>query len=115
MKAPLPHPTSSQRSPEAGKDHLGNDRYMVDTGRCFPYFAKHGFACARVDIRGTGGSEGTVPDREYSEQELDDAVEVIRQLAAQPWSNGNVGMWGISYGGFTAIQVAMARPPALKE
>jgi epoxyqueuosine reductase len=30
-----------ERSPEAGKDHLGNDRYMVDTGKCFPYFAKH--------------------------------------------------------------------------
>jgi ferredoxin len=29
------------RSPEAGKDHLGNDRYMVDTGKCFSYFAKH--------------------------------------------------------------------------
>lgn len=29
------------RSPEAGKDHLGNDRYMVDTGKCFPYFATH--------------------------------------------------------------------------
>ena len=32
-----------ERSPEAGKDHLGNDRYMVDTGRCFPYFAKHSY------------------------------------------------------------------------
>ncbi len=80
----------------------------------YSYFAKHGFACARVDIRGTGGSEGPVPDREYSEQELDDAVEVIAQLAAQPWSNGNVGMWGISWGGFNAIQVAMRQPPALK-
>ncbi len=32
-----------QRSPEAGKDHLGNDRYVVDTGKCFPYFAKHNY------------------------------------------------------------------------
>jgi epoxyqueuosine reductase QueG len=31
------------RRPEAGKDHLGYDRYMVDTGRCFPYFAKHSY------------------------------------------------------------------------
>lgn len=31
------------RSPEAGKDHLGNDRYVVDTGKCFPYFAKHNY------------------------------------------------------------------------
>jgi len=32
-----------ERSPEAGKDHLGNDRYVVDTGKCFPYFAKHNY------------------------------------------------------------------------
>ncbi|MEO5931401.1 MAG: reductive dehalogenase domain-containing protein [Candidatus Kapaibacterium sp.] len=32
-----------ERSPEAGKDHLGNDRYMIDTGRCFPYFARNNY------------------------------------------------------------------------
>ncbi len=78
------------------------------------YWARHGFASVKVDLRGTGSSEGIVPAREYSEQELDDAVEVIRQLAVQPWSNGNVGMWGISWGGFNAIQVAMRQPPALR-
>jgi epoxyqueuosine reductase QueG len=36
-----PKAIPDQRSPEAGKDHLGYDRYVVDTGRCFPYFAKH--------------------------------------------------------------------------
>jgi predicted acyl esterase len=80
----------------------------------YAYWARHGLACAKLDLRGTGASEGVVPDREYSEQELDDAVEVIGQLAALPWSNGNVGMWGISWGGFNAIQVAMRQPPALK-
>ncbi|MFI5183162.1 MAG: CocE/NonD family hydrolase [Vicinamibacteria bacterium] len=80
----------------------------------YSYFAKRGFACVKVDIRGTGASEGTVPDREYSEQELDDAVEIIGLLAAEPWSNGSAGMWGISWGGFNAIQVAMRHPPALK-
>ncbi|HWE64440.1 MAG TPA: CocE/NonD family hydrolase, partial [Chloroflexota bacterium] len=77
------------------------------------YFAQHGFACAWVDIRGTGASGGIAAD-EYSRQEQDDACELIAWLAAQPWSNGNVGMTGISYGGFNAIQVAMRRPPALK-
>jgi putative CocE/NonD family hydrolase len=80
----------------------------------YAYFARRGYILARVDIRGTGSSEGTFPLREYSEQELDDAVEAIAQLARLRGSNGNVGMWGISWGGFNAIQVAMRRPPALK-
>ena len=78
------------------------------------YWARHGFASAKVDIRGTGASEGRVPDREYSEQELDDAVAIIGQLSRLPFSNGSVGMWGISWGGSGAIQVAMRQPPALK-
>jgi putative CocE/NonD family hydrolase len=80
----------------------------------YTYFVRCGYILARVDIRGTGSSEGTFPLREYSEQELDDAVETIDQLSRLPASNGNVGMWGISWGGFNAIQVAMRRPPALK-
>ena len=80
----------------------------------YTYFVRRGFIMARVDIRGTGSSEGVFPLREYSEQELDDAVEIIDQFSKMPGSNGNVGMWGISWGGFNAIQTAMRRPPALK-
>lgn len=80
----------------------------------YDYFARQGIALAKVDIRGTGGSEGQTPGREYSPQEIDDAVEVIAALAKQPWSNGNVGMWGISWGGFNSIQVALRNPPQLK-
>jgi hypothetical protein len=78
------------------------------------YFAHRGYVSAQVDIRGTGRSEGHTPDREYSEQELADGMEVIAWLARQPWSNGNVGMFGISWGGFNSLQLAMRRPPALK-
>ena len=80
----------------------------------YTYFVRRGYLMARGDIRGTGSSEGVVPDREYSEQELDDAVEIIDQLAKLPESNGRVGMWGKSWGGFNSIQVAMRQPPALK-
>jgi uncharacterized protein len=80
----------------------------------YAYFVRRGFMMARADIRGIGSSEGVFPLREYSEQELDDAVEIIDQLSWMPGSNGNVGMWGISWGGFNAIQTAMRRPPALK-
>src|ERR1700675_443672 len=78
------------------------------------YFVRRGYVSARVDIRGTGASEGTPPDREYSDQEQKDGLEVIDWLAKQPWSNGNVGMMGISWGGFNAIQMARLHPPALK-
>ena len=78
------------------------------------YWINRGYVVARVDIRGTGRSEGALPDREYSEQELSDGDAVIAWLAAQSWSNGNVGMMGISWGGFNSIQMAMRQPPALK-
>jgi uncharacterized protein len=78
------------------------------------YFARRGYVSVRVDIRGTGTSEGVPPDREYSEQEQIDGEQVIAWLAHQPWSNGRVGMFGISWGGFNAMQMAMRNPPGLK-
>jgi predicted acyl esterase len=78
------------------------------------YFARRGYVGARVDIRGFGNSEGAPPDREYSAQEQSDGDAVIAWLARQPWSNGRVGMLGISWGGFNSIQMALRKPPALK-
>ena len=78
------------------------------------YFARHGYVGVRVDIRGFGNSGGAPPTREYSAQEQQDAERVIAWLARQPWSNGSVGMFGISWGGFNSIQMAMRHPPALK-
>jgi putative CocE/NonD family hydrolase len=80
----------------------------------YSYVVPRGYVGARVDIRGTGASEGVLPDGEYSEQEQLDGMEVISWLARQPWSGGNVGMWGISWGGFNSIQMAMRNPPGLK-
>jgi putative CocE/NonD family hydrolase len=67
----------------------------------------------RVDLRGSGESDGVLED-EYLQQELDDGAEVIRWIAAQPWCDGKVGMMGISWGGFNGLQIAAMRPPALK-
>ncbi len=78
-----------------------------------PYLAGHGYAGVRVDIRGSGESDGLLVD-EYARQEQDDALEIIAWLAAQPWCSGAVGMMGISWGGFNGLQVAARRPPALK-
>jgi putative CocE/NonD family hydrolase len=77
------------------------------------YFAARGYVGVRLDVRGTGSSEGVTSD-EYSMSEQRDAVDAIAWLAAQPWCTGGVGMFGISYGGFTALQAATHAPPALK-
>jgi putative CocE/NonD family hydrolase len=78
-----------------------------------PWFAAHGYACARVDIRGSGESEGVLTD-EYTPRELEDGVQVLRWLASQPWCNGKAGMIGISWGGFNGLQIAALQPPELK-
>ncbi len=80
----------------------------------YSWFVRRGYILAKVDVRGTGSSEGVLPSREYSDEEIADAVETIAQLARLPSSSGAVGMWGISWGGFNALKVAMRRPPALK-
>src|ERR1051326_1244051 len=72
-----------------------------------------GYAVCRLDLRGTGSSPGGGTD-EYAPAEQADLVEVIAWLAAQPWCDGNVGMYGTSYSGFNSIQIAMRRPPALR-
>ena len=78
-----------------------------------PYFAGHGYACLRVDMRGNGESDGIMLD-EYALQEQDDALEVIGWIAAQDWCTGKIGMMGISWGGFNGLQVAARRPEPLK-
>jgi uncharacterized protein len=78
-----------------------------------PWYAAHGYASVRVDLRGSGDSEGVLLD-EYSPVELSDGVDVIEWLAAQPWCTGRVGMFGISWGGFNSLQIAALRPPALR-
>jgi len=77
------------------------------------YFAGHGYACIRVDLRGSGESEDFLED-EYTQRELDDGVQIMRWLADQSWCNGKVGMIGISWGGFNGLQIAALRPPELK-
>ena len=78
-----------------------------------PYFAGHGYASVRVDMRGAGDSDGVLLG-EYLQQEQDDALEIIDWITAQPWCAGTVGIIGISWGGFNGLQIAARRPPALK-
>ncbi|MFF3172781.1 CocE/NonD family hydrolase [Streptomyces sp. NPDC057900] len=78
-----------------------------------PWYAGHGYASVRVDVRGHGNSEG-LPGDEYDATELDDGVAVIHWLAQQEWCSGRVGMFGISWGGFNSLQIAALAPEPLK-
>lgn len=77
------------------------------------YFAGNGYAVVRVDMRGSGESDGLLKD-EYLKQEQDDALEVIDWIANQSWCDGNIGMMGKSWGGFNSLQVAARKPKHLK-
>ncbi len=78
-----------------------------------PWLASHGYVVLRVDFRGSGDSTGLMRD-EYTAQELDDAVKIIEWASTRLWSNGKVGMFGKSWGGFNGLQTAFLRPKALK-
>ncbi len=102
VPAIVEHLPYRKRDGTVARDHLTH-----------PYFAGHGYACIRVDMRGNGDSEGVMED-EYTPQELDDACAVIAWARAQTWCTGKVGMIGISWGGFNGLQVAAMRPEGLE-
>jgi len=77
------------------------------------FFCSHGYVCVRVDMRGSGDSEGYLYD-EYEKQEQEDCCDVISWISRQVWCTGNVGMYGKSWGGFNGLQVAATQPAALK-
>ncbi len=77
------------------------------------YFAARGFAFARVDLRGSGDSTGILED-EYTEQEQRDVEQVIAWLSERPWCTGSVGMIGVSWGAFAALQLAARHPEQLR-
>ena len=77
-----------------------NDGTAVRDSRHFPYLAGHGYACVRVDQRGTGESDGDPRGRVPARRSSPTRCEVIAWIAEQPWCTGKVGMIGISWSGF---------------
>jgi predicted acyl esterase len=76
------------------------------------FFVRRGYAHVIVNVRGTGKSEGEFSG--YGAQEAKDTYEVIEWIARQPWCDGNVGMFGVSYFAISQLQVAALNPPHLK-
>lgn len=89
------------------------DFKAVRDAETYSYYAEHGYAGVRVDLRGSGESEGILRD-EYLQQELNDGLDILKWIASQPWCNGNIGIIGISWGGFNGLQLAALQPPELK-
>ncbi len=108
MAARKPVPTIIEVLP-----YRKRDIYAVRDAMHHRYFAGHGYATMRVDIRGTGDSDGH-QGVFAAEQERNDTLEVLKWIADQPWSDGQVGMFGISWGGYQGIQTAHCAPPQLK-
>ncbi|ANB04503.1 peptidase S15 [Streptomyces ambofaciens] len=117
LSARIWRPTSSDQEPVPAVleyiPYRKRDLTAVRDSVHHPYIAGHGYACVRVDLRGTGESEGVLRD-EYLELEQSDAEEVLAWIAEQPWCDGTTGMMGLSWGAFAALQVAARRPPSLK-
>jgi putative CocE/NonD family hydrolase len=89
-----------------------DDDFLWSDWDTYGFMASRGIASVRLDVRGTGSSEGIAED-EYTVKELDDCEDAIAAIAAMDWCTGRVGMTGVSWGGFNTVQVAMRRPEAL--
>ena len=111
----LPEQQQSDRVPAILEylPYRKRDLTRLRDGSMHPWFAGNGYAVVRVDMRGSGDSDGILHD-EYLPQEQEDAVEVIAWIARQPWCSGAVGMMGKSWGAYNTLQVAARRPPELK-
>ncbi|MFE0090969.1 CocE/NonD family hydrolase [Streptomyces sp. NPDC058991] len=90
-----------------------SDRTAASDRQRHPWYAGHGYASVRVDVRGHGNSEG-VPGDEYAATVPADGAAVVEWLARQPWCTGRVGMFGVSWGGTSALQIAALAPEPLK-
>lgn len=111
----MPHAAQTKKLPAIFEylPYRKRDFTSIRDSRNHRFFAKHEYVCVRVDIRGSGDSEGILED-EYLESEIQDGIEILNWIAKQPWSNGRVGMIGLSWGGFNGLQIAARNPEPLK-
>jgi len=84
------------------------DGTMYVDSKMHPWFAYNNYLAFRVDLQGSGNSDGTLTD-EYTDEELAYCVQVINQIAELPFCDGNVGMMGESWSAINSLMVA-ARP-----
>lgn len=96
-----------------GPYHKDGRGGRLDVDAVNRHFAAKGYAALTVDLRGLGNSGGRNP-QPFAVQEGLDGHAVVEWIARQPWCDGHVGMWGVSYPGITSLATAATRPPHLK-
>jgi predicted acyl esterase len=106
----LHRPAAAGRFPVIVYDYTAYDQ-LGALGRAAAYFVQRGYVAATCNARGSGGSPGLLDP--FSGQEQRDNYDLIEWLAVQPWSTGKVGQTGVSYGGHSALLVAVNKPPHL--
>jgi len=112
VEEPLPLVWAHHRYHRA-VDRDGEIYSEVDRSRGLQLLIKHGYVVAAVDVRGSGASYGRYRGT-FSPEETRDAYELTEWFAAQPWCDGNIGMYGASYLGITQLMAAGEAPPHLK-
>lgn len=90
---------------------LGAPMGFIEAGAT-DFFVPRGYVHVIANVRGTGGSGGTFGC--FNAQERRDMYDLVEWAAVQPWSDGNVGMVGISYFAMTQLEAAVERPPHLR-
>lgn len=112
--APLPVVWEHRRYQRASIGPDGRITSQLDRGdHPMRTVVAHGYVYAVADVRGSGASFGTRVDATPPQESLD-AYDITEWLAAQPWSSGRVGMYGISYAGTAQLMAARTAPPHLK-
>ncbi|MBN1202467.1 MAG: CocE/NonD family hydrolase [Anaerolineae bacterium] len=110
---PLPVIWTHHRYHRADTDENGRVYSILDSVPALETLIEYGYVVAAVDVRGGGASFGTRPG-EFTRIEAQDAYDMTEWFAEQPWCDGNIGMYGISYLGITQYMAASTRPPHLK-
>ncbi len=107
-----PYEKAAQSMPMMPKA-MGFDRAFIESGD-FNFYTRRGYVFVIMNIRGTWASDGIFANRNPDRRTIQDLYEAIEWLAKQPWCDGNVGMFGVSYFSVVQKRVAALKPPSLK-
>lgn len=110
---PLPLVWTHHRYHRAHQDEDGRIYSIVDSVPALRVLLRHGYIVAAADVRGGGSSFGTRRGP-FTPEEANDAYDLTEWFASQPWCDGNIGMYGLSYLGITQYMAAGTQPPSLK-
>ncbi len=99
-------PAENPAGETLGYEHTAYYQWMVD------YWVPRGYTMAFADVRGNHKAGGCIDQTAAGQWQ--DGYDYVEWLGTQEWSNGNVGMWGVSYDGETQFTTAMMNPPHLK-